>query len=165
MRKTEVVKVPEAWGARDIGKHFLISEWSADHAEKWAFRMLIAYNRGGGQIPVEVLGHGMQTIFMVGINTFLRGQMDANEVIPILDELLECAKIIRDPTARGVDGAIIATDILPMDIEEVRTRLWLRSEVLRLHTNFSMAELLSSLLTAAKIPASNSIEQETSLQP
>lgn len=167
MRKIVPVKIPEDWGDisvfRDAGKHFLITEWSADRAEKWAFRAIIAYNRGGGQIPIDIIGQGMQAIFFVGINTFLRGQMDAAEVIPILDELLQCVKIIRDPKARTPDGgSIIATDLLPDDIQEVRTRLWLRSEVLRVHTNFSPAELLSKLIASVMAPESTSPEPKTS---
>lgn len=168
MRKIVPVKIPEDWGDasvfRDAGKHFLITEWAADRAEKWAFRAIIAYNRGGGQIPIDVIGQGMQAIFFVGINTFLRGQMDAAEVIPVLDELLQCVKIIRDPTKRAPDGAIIATDLLPDDIEEVKTRLWLRSEVLRVHTNFSPAELLSTLWAALMTTESTSPKRKTSRQ-
>ena len=147
MRKHEVVKVPAEWGKRDAGKHFLIKEWPAERAEEWAVRALIAYNRGGGQIPIDAISGGMEAIFWLGVNTFLRGQMQAGEVIPILNELFECIKIIRDPTARGVEGPV-ATDLVPGvdDIEEIQTRLWLRSEVLRVHTNFSVSDLLSKLI-------------------
>ena len=164
MRKQVPVKVPDNWGAdyRDAGKCFLITEWDADRAEQWAMRAIIAYNRGGGQIPVDIIGEGMQAIFFVGINTFLRGQMDAAEVIPILNELLQCVKIIRDPSKRAPTGEIIATELLPSDIEEVKTRLWLRSEVLRVHTNFSMTELLSKLLSAVMTPGSTGSKRKTS---
>ena len=145
MREREVVKVPE-WGKRDAGKVFLITEWAAERAEEWAFRALIAYNRGGGQVPVEAISGGMEAVFWLGVNTFLRGQMQAAEVIPILNELMECIKIIRDPNTRGPDGPV-AHDVLPSDIEEIKTRLWLRSEVLRIHSGFSLAELTSALIS------------------
>jgi len=150
MRKQEVVKVPDGFGrdSEPRAKHFLISEWPAERAEKWAIRALVAYNRGGGQIPMEAIQGGMETIFYLGINTFLRGQMQAGEVIPILDELLECVKIVRDPKKRAPDGSIIATDLVSADdVEEIKTRLWLRSEVIRIHTNFSPAAMLSNLMT------------------
>jgi hypothetical protein len=82
------------------------------------------------------------------VNTFLRGQMQAAEVIPILNELMECIKIIRDPNTRGPDGPV-AHDVLPGDIEEIKTRLWLRSEVLRIHTFFSVSDLVSRLISEA----------------
>ena len=147
MREREVVKVPE-WGKRDAGKVFLITEWAAERAEEWAFRALIAYNRGGGQVPVEAISGGMEAVFWLGVNTFLRGQMQAAEVIPILNELMECIKIIRDPNTRGPDGPV-AHDVLPGDIEEIKTRLWLRSEVLRIHTFFSVSDLVSRLISEA----------------
>lgn len=149
MRKVETVRVPAGFGrdSENGGKVFLITEWPAERAEEWALRMLLAYNRGGGQVPVEAISGGMEAIFWLGVNTFLRGQMQSDEVIPILNELFECVKIIRDPNAKGPQGPI-ATDLLPGadDIEEVKTRLWLRSEVLRVHTNFSVADLVSTLI-------------------
>lgn len=165
MRKREPVQVPAGYG-RDSGKVFLITEWTADRAEEWAMRALLAYNRGGGQIPLEVLGGGMEAIFWIGVNTFLRGQMQAAEVIPILNELLECVQIIRDPKAHGQDGPV-AHKIIPgsEDIAEVQTRLWLRSEVLRVHTNFSVADLVSKLISGATThqpPPSSSRSARTS---
>lgn len=150
MRKKEIVKVPPGFG-RDTGKTFLITEWAAETAEKWAFRSILAYNRGGGEIPIgQMAGEGMEAIAILGVNTFLRGQMQAEEVIPILDQLLECVSVIRDPKARDASsGDVVATSIVsPDDIEEVKTRLWLRSEVLRVHTGFSMAASLSNLISA-----------------
>lgn len=149
MRKQEVVKVPDGWGARDAGKHFLITEWPAARAEDWAMRMLFAYNRGGGEVPMEAIGGGMQAMFLIGINTFLRGQIQSDEVIPLLNQLLECVKFVRDPKVRSPAGDVIATDIASDDdIMEVKTRLWLRSEVVRVHTNFSPADMLWSLISA-----------------
>lgn len=148
MRKREPIQVPSTGFGRDAGKTFLITEWPAETAENWAWRAIIAYNRGGGQIPIEAMQGGMEAIFWLGVNTFLRGQMQADEVIPILNELLKCVQIIRDPKAMAVDGSgAVVHPLLPDDIEEVKTRLWLRSEVLRVHTNFSVADLISRLIS------------------
>ena len=150
MRKTDIVVVPE-WGKRDAGKTFLIREWPAERAEKWGIKALLAYNRGGGQIDVDAaIGAGMEGIFFLGVQTFLRGQIRAEEAIPILDELLDCVRIIRDPKARdAATGEPVATPIVSEDdVEEVQTRMWLRSEVLRLHTNFSPAAAVSTLISA-----------------
>lgn len=159
-RKTAIAKVPAEPGNRDAGKHYLITEWPAETAEKWALRAFLAYNRGGGELELDkVAGMGMDGIFALGVQTFLRGQMKAEEIIPILDDLLQCVKLIRDPTKRSPDGSPIATPIVsPDDISEVRTRLWLRSEVLKLHTGFSLADALFaliSLVSKTKAPASS----------
>lgn len=150
MRKTEIVKVPADWGKRDAGKVFLLTEWPAARAEKWAVRALLALNRSGGEIPLNVAGIGMEGIAVIGINTFLRGNVDAAEIIPILDELLDCVKFIRDTSARDqATGMPVATPIVSDDdIEEIVTRAWLRSEVLRVHINFSVADALSALISA-----------------
>ena len=163
-RKTEIVRVPAGYG-RDYEpkqKVFLITEWPAERAEDWALRAIIAYNRGGGQIDPAAIGGGMEAIFWLGMNTFLRGTMQAGEVIPIFKELLECVKIIRDPNAKDVStGLPLATDIFsPDDIEEVKTRLWLRSEVLRVHTGFSPAAAISDLISAVMTKVSST--QQTS---
>lgn len=159
MRKSEIVRVPDGFGRDSEPKRkvFLITEWAAERAEKWAIRMLLAYNRGGGQMQVtETLGTGMEGIFFIGVQTFLRGQIQAAEIIPILDELLDCVKIIRDESKPDVaTGKPVAHPLMPDDIEEVKTRLWLRSEVMRVHTNFSPAAAVSSLISAIMTAAAS----------
>lgn len=147
-RKTKIVKIPD-WGKRDEGKVFIITEWPAARAEKWAVRALLALNRSGGEIPLELSGIGMQGIAIIGLNTFLRGNVVADEIIPILDELLDCVKFIRDPKARDqTTGQPVATPIVSDDdIEEIVSRAWLRSEVVALHTGFSVADALSALIS------------------
>lgn len=156
-RKTEIVKVPAEWGKRDAGKIFQLTEWPAAKAEKWAVRALLALNRSGGEIPLNLAGIGMQGIAIIAINTFLRGNVDAGEIIPILDELLDCVGFIRDPKARDqATGKPVTTPIISEDdIEEVVTRAWLRGEVLRIHTSFSVADAMSSLLSTIVTPATS----------
>jgi hypothetical protein len=130
-RKTEIVKVPANFG-RDAGKHFLLTEWSARKADHWAIRAMLAYNRGGGDMSAEaLLGRGMEAIFFV------------EEVTPILDELLECVQMIRDPAARDrATGMPVATPLVSDDdIEEIKTVWWLRSEVIRQVVGFSPLEI------------------------
>jgi hypothetical protein len=142
-RKTLAVTVPRFDGTdnRDEGKTFLITEWPAAAAEKWGIRMMLAYNRSGGDIPLDLRGIGMEGIAIIGLNTFLRGNVQSDEVIPLLDQLLECVTVIRDPHFPDV-----ATAFHDDDTEEVATRLWLRGEVLSLHINFSVKDALTSLI-------------------
>src|SRR5277367_9574 len=97
-RKTATVSVPEFDGThnRDQSKVFLLTEWPAAQAEKWGIKMMLAYNRSGGSIPLDVRGMGMEGVAILGINTFLRGNIDSAEVIPLLDDLLGCVQVIRD---------------------------------------------------------------------
>jgi hypothetical protein len=148
--RAEYVTVPEGFG-RDSAprrKMFLIKEWPAERAERWAIDAILAYNRGGGQIPMDLIGGGMEAIAIEGVNVFLRGNMQSEEVVPILNQLLECVSFIADPKARAADGKPVAHPLSADDIMEVKTRFWLRSEVLRVHTGFSMADAVSTLISA-----------------
>ncbi len=127
---------------RDEGKIFQITEWSAARADKWITEVTFAFNKGGGSIPLDLRGMGWEGVAVLGINTFLRGTISAGEMVPLLDELFECVKIVRDPAHPDVSGPIVSDD----DIEEVATRWWLRSEVVRVHINFSPLAALSALL-------------------
>lgn len=155
MRKTKAVIAPDFCG-RDRAKHFYLIEWPAATAEKWALRAILAYNRNGGAVLREdIFGLGMEGIFLLGMNTFLRGQIQAEEIIPILDELLECVRIIRDPSKKSADtGEMVTSPIVSDDdIEETATRMWLRSEVFELHTGFSAAGAVSKLIGLITTPA------------
>ena len=150
-RKVEIVQAPPSC-KRDAGKCYQLTEWAAWKADHWAIKAMLAYNRGGGDLPGgdALIGRGMEAIFFIGIQTFLRGQIRSEEAIPILDELLECVEMVRDPKVRDVKtGGHIATPISSDDdIEEIETRWWLRSEVIKLHTGFSPAEFLSRWISA-----------------
>ena len=99
MRKTRTVVVPKfpACDNRDANKIFYIEEWAAARADRWMQRIVFTFNKGGGQLPMDLRSIGWEGLAIVGINTFLRGNIDPDTIIPICDELLECVKIIRDP--------------------------------------------------------------------
>jgi hypothetical protein len=151
-RKEALVKVPKFdFGEnRDQGKVFFIREWDAARADSWIQKVAFAANQGGGALPLDLTGIGWEGIAIIGINTFLRGSVNDEKLRPLIDELLECVKIVRDERHPEV-----ATDVLPDDIEEVATRWWLRSEVVRVHINFSIADNLYALRQSilAKLPS------------
>lgn len=137
-RKTKLITIPKAEGNRDSGKTFLITEMSAAQAEKWALRALGAIANSGMEIPEEVMRLGMGTLVAVGFKGLLTMQFDEAE--PLLDEMMECVVFVPDPKRPD-----IVRPIDDEDIEDVTTRLSLRSEVFELHTGFSPAGFLSKL--------------------
>lgn len=149
-RKTKEVLIET--DNRDRGKTFRITEMSAAQAEKWAFRAISAAAKGGAEVPAEAIGLGMAAVAVIGIQAVIRAAPD--EAMPLLDEMMGCVEI--------VSSAGIARKLIEDDIEEVVTRLFLRSEVLELHTGFSVAATLSSLGQAAKDKTSTSPNAETS---
>jgi hypothetical protein len=149
--KRETIPVPDGYG-RDVGKTFLITEWPALRAERWAMRLAIALKGTAGYIPTDleknIADFGMVGVMIRGLNAVLAAPINPDDVIPLLDEMLQCVKIIRDPKHPE-----IATALTETDIREIRTVEWLRGEVIRVHTGFSFAEALAKLTSAMKTEA------------
>lgn len=143
MLKSKVVMVPKdpVWG-RDQGKALLITEMPAAKAEKWAMRMFLALKGSDSQIPLDLKDLGMVGVAIVGFNVILRANVKFEELEPLLDEMLTCVQAIPDH-----NNANHTRPLLPGEIEEVKTLGWLRSEILELHTGFSVADSLSTLIS------------------
>lgn len=142
--KKQRVMVPSsadspAWeGNRDTGKMFLITEMPAAQAERWAWRLVIALKGSGSEVPEAAMNLGMVGIAYAGLNSFLRASIDLPLFESLMDEMMTCVQVVRDPRHPDVATAIASDD----DIQEVQTRGWLRSEVLKLHTNFSVVDVV-----------------------
>lgn len=149
--KIEYVTVPNTWGGRDAGKVFCIREADAADAEKWALRVVLLLKGTTAQIPESLAPLGMIAVAIRGINSLLGADVDSERLIVLLDELLDCVTFVRDPSVRDGSGGLIASPLVAKsgDIMEVRTRLWLRSEVLRIHTNFSLLDAAMAWLATA----------------
>lgn len=142
-RKTKTIVIPRSEGNRDSGKTFLITEMSAEQSEKWALRALGAIANSGMEIPEDVMRLGMGALVAVGFKGLLTMQFDEAE--PLLDEMMDCIVIVPDPK-----NPAVVRPVDDEDIEDVTTRLSLRSEVFELHTGFSLAGFLSTLGKSAK---------------
>lgn len=155
MRKEKYVSIGEE--GRDKGKLFYIKEMPAAQAEKWALRAFLALARSGVDIGEEVSRAGMAGIAVAGLKALT--QLRFEDAEPLMDEMFDCVRIVRDLKDKNMHF-----DILEGDIEEVATRLLLRSEVLELHTGFSVAALGSSLTSASAQSPDSAPTQSTSLQ-
>lgn len=144
MRKTKTVQID--WGKppidpenplpgenRDHGKKFLITEMSAAAAERWAMRLTLAMTKSGLEVPEGATNWG--AILAYGIMKGI-GSLPWAEAAPLLDEMFACIQIIEPLVTRSPTED---------DIEEVQTRIMLRSEVFELHAGFSVADVLSLL--------------------
>lgn len=143
MRKTATWEV--ATEGRDKGKMFLITEMSAAKAEEWAIRALLALGASNVEVPDGAFELGMEALSVIGLKKLFALRPEV--VKPLLDELMECVQVQPDRKRPEVKRALIE-----QDIEEVRTLLTLKWEVLKLHVDFSLAESLSGSL-AGKLPA------------
>lgn len=158
-RKTKIWTVDTP--GRDKGKGFLITEMSADKAERWALKALLALANGGAKLPDGVLDAGMAGIAsMAGAVVLSLRHLQGTryeDVAELLDEMMECVRF--QPPGTTSDGLPLPSQMLfegdNCQIEEVSTRIKLRWEVLQVHVDFSVADALSSLTpSTAPVPAS-----------
>lgn len=156
MRKTKTVVIAEA--GRDQGKHFLLTEKTAYPAEIWFGRAMQLAIQSGVDIPANVVAQGAAGFAAIAEFASLQILAAApfHEVKPLLDELMECIKIIRDPARPEMAFPLI----LDTDIEEIQTLIKLQREAIRIHINFSPAGSPST--SNSGDPASNSTNTKTS---
>lgn len=140
---------------RDKGKMFLLTEMPALQAEKWAIRAFLALAKAGLVIPDDVASRGMEAMAVAGFNA-LAG-MHYEDAEPLLNEMFECVRIVRDHAHPET-----AFPLLPDDIEEVQTILELRREVFTLHTGFLQAVVKSKLTETSGTTAPHSQHARTS---
>lgn len=150
-RKTKDVTI--TLDNRDNGKVFRLTEMPAVQAEKWAARALLAMSRSGVEIPEEAMTAGAATLLAAGLRSFT--SMAFEDAETLLDEMFACIQSVHGPVARA---------LIEDDIEEVTTRLFLRGEVIEIHTGFSVTASLSKLGAAAK-EANGSSDTPTSPKP
>jgi hypothetical protein len=130
MRKTATITI--AAEGRDKGKVFQLKEMPASQAERWAMKVFLALAKSGVDIPEDVMQSGMAGIAAIGFKA-LAG-MNYYDVEPLMDEMFQCVQAMPDPGKPAV-----LRNLIEDDIEEVKTRLVLRKEILLLHVNFSPA--------------------------
>lgn len=129
-------KIWTAVDGRDVGKQFYIKEMPATQAEKWALRALLGLAKAGVDIPEGIEYAGMAGVYVVGIRAL--GGIAYADAEQLMEEMFACIQRVPDPTKPKLLRALVEDDI-----EEVATRLRLRSEVFELHTGFSVADALS----------------------
>jgi hypothetical protein len=148
-RKTKTVTVPHE--GRDKGKMFVLVEMPASVAEEWAQRALEAVAQRS-EVPAGVANAGMLGIFILGLKPVLSAPFAM--VKPLLREMFErCLVYVPDASKADIirgavalpfpDGRRPVGPLLEEDIEEVVTRVWLRDQIFELHTDFSVAAVLS----------------------
>lgn len=129
---------------RDQGKVFHITEMSALQAERWAVKALQAAARGGVDIDDSAISSGMQAVAVLGIKALMSANY--SDIEPLMAEMLRCVTVKPDPRNPSLTRPLIEDDI-----EEVRTLLTLRMEVINIHLNFS-TPVGSSNSTSATSP-------------
>lgn len=161
-RRIREVTIPkDSPDNRDAGKLFVLTEMPATQAEKWAAKAFLGMARGGIDIPDDIKSMGMAGIARLTIGAF--GNLRFEDAEPLLDEMFSsCVAFVPDPSNRSTyRGARIAElpgylgKLMEEDIEEVSTRVKLRTEVFDLHLGFFVSAARSILSSAATAGAAS----------
>lgn len=137
MRKVEIVVISgDPNTNRDHGKRFKITEMPAIRAEKWAMRVLLALASTGAQLPEDYKSAGMAGLAVAGFQALQ--SLNWGDAEPLLDEMMECVRILPDPRNIEVERPLILNrgDGSGDDVEEVSTLLTLRRKIFEIHTSF-----------------------------
>lgn len=121
MRKTKTITIED--NNRDKGKTFVITEMDAEKAEYLAFCVLHEIALIEGKDETE--NTGLAGLFEKGMEGIFKIPPDRAK--PIFDALMSCVKIKMESIERN---------LVASDIEEITTRMRLKMEVFRLHTDF-----------------------------
>jgi hypothetical protein len=126
---------------RDKGKQFLLTEMAVAKAEDWAIRAMLALGAANVEIPDGALQLGMAALAEIGLKKLFA--IDASLIRPLLSELMECVEFVPNPQKPQVK---VGYPLFESQVEEVKTLLLLKWEVLKLHVDFSFAADLSESL-------------------
>ena len=124
---------------RDKGKMFRITEMSAAKAEAWATRVLLALLGSNPEFPESISDLGMAQLAELGFKALAGLKWELAE--PLLAEMFECVSVIPDPSKPMIVRALAYDD---SDIEEIMTRIKLREQIFKLHTDFLKAVVPST---------------------
>jgi len=131
MARKELIYMVQDKG-RDEDKVFKLTEMGAAQAERWAMRALMALMKSGANIPENFDKLGMSGMAELGLKAV--AGLDWETAEPLLEEMMSCVQFIPDPSKPQIIRALF-----DQDIEEIQTRLKLRLEVFKLHTDFLQA--------------------------
>lgn len=123
---------------RDEGKMFFLREMSASHVEDWCLRALLALTKAGAELPDGIESAGAAGIAAMGVQA-LAG-LRYEDAKSLMDEMFECVQFCPDPRNPNVVRPLVEDDI-----EEVKTRLFLRNRIVELHVGFSRPGVQSNL--------------------
>jgi hypothetical protein len=142
-RKTALITIDA--DNRDRGKRFFIKEMPASQAERWALKVVAYLARRGVQVPV-----GAELAGMASLPSFSPlAMMSWIDDDMLIGEIMSCIQA-------WPEGSPIARRLVENDIEEILTRVYLKTEVIALHVGFSMAvvawTLSPSLAAALNLP-------------
>ena len=152
-RHTKTVTIDQQ--GRDFGKTFVLHEMPTDQGHYWGMRVLAALARAQVEIPDSIIRSGMLGVAAVGFAKILGACGDA-DVKALVDELMSsCVAILPNPATPQIirgnqqdfrilpNGVSCTGPMVPDDIEEISTQVFLEKGALLLHMGFLPPEVRS----------------------
>lgn len=130
---------------RDKGTCFLITEMPVFQADNWAMKVIFALMNGGSDFVHLDPQQGMAGVASIAFEAL--GKIPPEVGIPLMNELLDCVKIIPE----GGEPRPINLEF--GDVRDFTTLFLLRKEVFVLHTDFLLD--VFGKITESADPASN----------
>lgn len=121
---------------RDKGKTFVLTERPASQVEWWAARAYMALEKAGIDVG-NVAAHGAQGLMVLGVKGL--AMIPPYDLKPLLDEMMTCVQVREAIVRPLIDDGTVSEDI-----EEIATRIALRTQIAQLHLGFSLAAGLST---------------------
>lgn len=149
----KIVEVPIQDENRDKGKVFVITEMSSEQVESWGMRVLLALVGSNVNVPEDFAELGMAGLAEYGLRAL--ASLKWQDAEPLLKEMFSGIQIRADRTKPH-----IIRDMWDADIEEVSTRLKLRAEWWKMHTDF-LQGVVGSIFPSEKAPATPNRKRPT----
>lgn len=143
MIKTTEITIDQ--DGRDKGKTYLLTEMPALRAARWGDKALNGMARSNVTIPPEVVGSGIIGVYYVGLKMLFASDFPIVE--ELTNEMMACVEFLPDGNP-ALKRPIIGQNSIASDIMEITTIYRLREEVIKLHTGFTIAEIISKLTSA-----------------
>lgn len=121
-RKQTTVTISEG---RDKGKTFAITEWPCMQIERWILRAVFGLGRAGVELSPEVFTMGAAPVAYAIATQAIK--LPSRLGLKLADELMQDVRIVEEKVTRP---------LVDSDIEDVSTRLKLKTEVLKLTFGF-----------------------------
>jgi hypothetical protein len=131
-RKVQTVTITD--NNRDKGKIFVLTEMPASRAESWAMQAGLALFHANVELPPGFDPTTLTFADMAEIGLQVLSGLKWEDAEPLLAEMWSCVQIMPDPSKPNVTRNLIEDDI-----EEISTRIKIRAEVWKLHTDFLSA--------------------------
>jgi len=104
----------------------------ASNAESWPMQALLALMSSGVDLPAGIEHAGMAAMAEIGMRALSGLKWEIAE--PLLAEMWQCVQMMPDPSKPN-----LVRPLVEEDIEDVMTRMKIRAEIWKLHTDFFMA--------------------------